>query len=113
MSDKALWKPFLLYTGLLGPLTIAAIYLATNSLLSLLVATAVGLLIAVLNGGAAGGSSLGGAERSDEGGMEVEATGMLPHTNGGVPFRLTLLFYGLGLFLWGALVLFTLHDRLA
>lgn len=112
MTLTALWKPFLLYTGLLGLLTVGTVYLATHSLLFILVLTAGGLLIVVFNGGTAGRTSLGGAENSDEGGTEFDAAGLLPQTNSGIPLRLTLLFYGLGVFLWSLVVLITLRDTL-
>jgi hypothetical protein len=113
MSLRALWKPVLLYTGLLGLLTVGTVYLATHSLLYMLVLTAGGLLIVVLNGGTAGRTSLGGAENADRGEEEFEAAGLVPQLHTDVPTRLVLLLYGLGVFLWSIVVLGTLRDTLA
>lgn len=112
MTLQALWKPVLLYTGFLGLLTVGTVYLATHSLLFILVLTAGSLLVVVLNGGTAGRTSLGGAENSDEGGAEFDATGLLPQTDTDIPLRLTLLLYGLGVFLWCLIVLIALPDTL-
>ena len=113
MALRALRKPVLLYTGLLGLLTVGTVYLATHSLAFVLVLTAVGLLLAVLNGGAAGKTSLGGSETTDDGGAEFDAAGLLPQTSTGVSLRLTLLLYGLGVFLWSLAVLVVLGDTLS
>jgi len=113
MALRALWKPVLLYTGLLGLLTVGTVYLATHSLAFVLALTAVGLLVAVLNGGTAGATSLGGAENSDDGEAEFEEAGLLPQTSTAIPLRLTLLLYGLGVFLWSLAVLIALGDTLS
>ena len=113
MRPRALWKPVLLYTGLLAPLTVGTIYVATHSGLFVLALAAGGLLLVVLNGGTAGRTSLGGAENSDEGGAEFDAAGLMPQTATGVPPRLILLCYGLGVFLWSVLVLATLTESLS
>lgn len=113
MTLQALWKPVLLYTGLLGLLTVGTVYLATHSLLYMLVLTAVSLLVVVLNGGTAGRTSLGGAENSDDGDTEFDAAGLVPQMSTEIPLRLTLLFYGLGVFLWSLVVLATLGDTLS
>lgn len=112
MTLAALWKPFLLYTGLLGLLTVGTVYLATHSLLFILILTAGGLLIVVLNGGTTGRTSLGGAENSDRGETEFDASGLVPQMETDTPLRLTLLFFGLGVFLWSLVVLITLRDTL-
>lgn len=112
MALTVLWKPVLLYTGLLGLLTVGTIYLTTHSGLFVLVLAAGGLLLVVLNGGTTGRTSLGGVEHSDEGGAEFEGAGLIPQTSTDVPLRLTLLFYGLGVFLWSVVVLFTLTGTL-
>ncbi|GAB7012189.1 hypothetical protein [Halolamina salina] len=113
MALRALWKPVLLYTGVLALLTVGTVYLATRSLALILVLTAVGLLVAVLNGGTAGRTSLGGGENSDEGGAEFDEAGLLPQTSTEVSLRLTLLLYGTGVFLWSLAVLIALGDTLA
>ncbi|WP_053948879.1 hypothetical protein [Halolamina sediminis] len=113
MALRSLWKPVLLYTGLLGLLTVGTVYFATHSLAFILVLAAVGLLVAVLNGGTAGTTSLGGAENSDDGEAEFDEAGLLPHPSTAVPLRLTLLLYGLGVFLWSLAVLIVLGDTLA
>jgi len=113
MALTALWRPVLLYSGLLGLLTVGTVYLATHSLLFVLLLAAGGLLIAVLNGGTAGRTSLGGTETSDEGESELETSGLVPHPNTETPLGLSLLLYGLGVFLWSLVVLVTLRDTLA
>ncbi|NHX36695.1 MULTISPECIES: hypothetical protein [Halolamina] len=112
MTLKPLLEPVLLYTGLLGLLTVGTVYLATHSLLYILVLTAGGLLVVVLNGGTAGRTSLAGPENSDEGESEFETTGLVPQTNPDTPLRLVLLLYGLGVFLWCLVVLATLRNTL-
>lgn len=113
MRLRALWKPVVLYTGLFALLTVGTIYVATHSGLFVLALAAGGLLLVVLNGGTAGRTSLGGAENSGEGGTEFDAAGLLPQTGAGAPTRLILLCYGLGVFLWSALVLGTLTETLS
>jgi len=112
MTLTALWKPVLLYTGLLGLLTVGTVYLTTYSGLFILGLAAVGLLLAVLNGGTTSPTSLGGVENSDEGATEFETTGLVLQSNTDVPLRLTLLLYGVGVFLWSIVVLFTLTGTL-
>jgi hypothetical protein len=115
VSLESLWKPLVLYTGLLGLLTVGATYLATHSGLYMLVLAGGGLLLAVLGGGHAGRMSAGGAEHAGEKGgahMTVENAGLWSPTNTDTSLRLTLLFYGSGVFLWSLVVLFTLRDTL-
>lgn len=54
MNLKALWKPILVYTGLLGFLTVGTVYLTTHSGLFMLVIAGGGLLLVVIGGGTAG-----------------------------------------------------------
>lgn len=112
MNLKTLWKPFLLYTCLLGLLTVGAIYLATHSGFLMLIVAGGGLLLVVLGGGTVGEMNASGAERGDGAGMMVEHTGLWPHAHTDTSLRLVLLFYGVGVFLWSLIVLFTLRDTL-
>ncbi|WP_458189037.1 hypothetical protein [Haladaptatus sp. NG-WS-4] len=112
MNFKALWKPFLLYTCLLGLLTVGATYLATHAGVFMLVLAGGGLLLVVLGGGTTGPLSASGAEHADEAMMGVEDTGLWPHTYTDTSLRLILLFYGFGVFLWSLIVLVTLRDTL-
>ena len=119
MNPTDLWKPVLLYTGVLGLLTVGPVYLATYSGVAILALVGTGVLLAALGGGAAGaadgsGVSHGPSSKSRGGEpTEVEATGLLPYTDIGTSFRLNLLFYGLGVLLWSLVVLFALRDTLA
>lgn len=112
MDLKALWKPLLFYTCLLGLLTVGAIYLATHSGFFMLVVAGGGLLLVVLGGGTVGKMSGSGAERGDGAGMMVDHTDPWPHTHTDTSIRLILLFYGVGVFLWSLVVLVTLRDTL-
>lgn len=114
MNLNTLWKPFLLYTGLLGLLTVGTIYLTTHSGFFMLILAGGGLLLVVLGGGTTGPMSASGAEQAEEvdAGMMIEDTGLWPHTYTDTSLRLTLLLYGFGLFLWSLIVLFTLRDTL-
>jgi hypothetical protein len=115
-----LWKPVVLYTGLLGALTVGAVYLATHSGLFVLLVAGGGLLLAVLGGGTAGvvdGAGMVdgvGAESAEGGGdgTELEATGFFARTTANASLRLVLLCYGSGVFLWSLVVLTALRDTL-
>lgn len=105
MNIKPLWKPFTLYAGLLGLLTVGTVYLVTHSGL---------LLLVVLGGGTAGPTSASGAEHADDAvaGMMVEDMGLWPNSYAGSSLRVVLLLYGLGVFLWSLIVLVTLSETL-
>lgn len=112
---QSLWKQLVLYTGLLGPLTVGVTYLATHSGLYMLILAGGGLLFVALGGGHAGRTSAGGAEHAGERGgthMTVENGSLWSPTNTDTSLHLTLLFYGFGVFLWTPVVLFTLRDTL-
>ncbi len=118
VTPTDLWKPILVYTCLLGLLTVGPVYLSTYSAVAILGLAGAGVLLAALGGGAAGAADGSGATHGPssktKGGepTEVEATGLLPYTDVGTSFRLNLLFYGLGVLLWSLVVLFTLRDTL-
>lgn len=113
MDLQRLLRPILLYTGLLGLLTVGAAYLATHSGLVILLVAGVGLLLAVLGGGTASNVvDSSGTDAADGGGLEMEATGLSPGTDTATSLRLVLLFYGGGVFLWSLVVLLTLRETL-
>jgi hypothetical protein len=112
MNLTSLWRPVLLYTILFGLLTVAAVYFLTHSGLYLLIAGGVGLLLAVLGGGAAGTVDSSGTEPVDGDGIGGEATGLMGATHRVTSLRLVLLCYGSGVFLWSLAVLVTLRDTL-
>ena len=114
MNVKSLWKPFSLYAGLLGLLTVGTIYLVTHSGLFILVLAGMGLLLVVLGGGTASPMSPSGAEHAEQigGGLMIEDTGLWPHSYVTTSLRGILLFYGVGLFLWSLIVLATLGTTL-
>ncbi|MFC5369123.1 hypothetical protein [Salinirubrum litoreum] len=113
MDPKTLVRPLLLYTGLLGLLTVGAAYLATRSGLVILVVAGGGLLLAVLGGGTASSVvNSSGTEPADGDGLGMEATGLSAYTNTESSLRLVLLCYGSGVLLWSLVVLFTLRETL-
>lgn len=111
---RPLWKPLLLYTGLLSLLTVGGVYFTTHSGLYMLVSAGGGLLLAALGGGAVGQTSVSQAERSGGDGFEVadSNSGLWSPMKTDTSLRLTLLFYGFGVFLWSLIVLGTLRDTL-
>lgn len=119
MTPNDLRNPILLFTCLLGGLTVGPVYLATYSGVAMLGLAGAGAVLAALGGGAAGAADGSGVTHGSaaktEGGepTEVEASGLLPYTDIGTSLRLNLLFYGLGVFLWSLVVLFTLRDTLS
>jgi hypothetical protein len=119
MNLETVWKPVLLYTGLLGLLTVGAVYLATYSGVFMLIVAGSGLLLVVLGGGTAGIVDGSGASNTGGDGQEVVLGGdtdgmdLWPHTNTETSPRHVLLFYGSGLLLWSLTVLSTLSDTLA
>ncbi|WP_411967797.1 hypothetical protein [Haloferax sp. YSSS75] len=72
MNLESIWKPFVLYTCLLGLLTVGGVYLATHSGLYMLVVAGGGLLLVVLGGGAAGQMGASNVEHAGEKGAEIE-----------------------------------------
>ena len=113
MTLTLLWRPVLFYSGLVGLLTVGAVYLTTHSGLFMLLTAAAGLLLAVLGGGTA--SSVvdsSGTEAADGDGLMLEATGLSSTTDAVSSFHLVLLCYGTGVFLWSLVVLITLRDTL-
>lgn len=110
MNLKALQKPFLLYTCLLGSLTVGAVHLATDSGFFVLFTAAGGLLLVVLAVGATGPSGVGGVEAG--GGAEVSAddAGVLPRGEIYTSSSLVFLFYGAGLFLWSFVALYAFYN---
>jgi hypothetical protein len=113
MDPKILVKPILLYTGLLGLLTVGAVYLVTQSGFFILVVAGVGLLLAVLGGGTASSiADSSGTEAADAGGLVGEATGLSAYTTTDASLRLVLLCYGSGVFVWSLVVLLTLRETL-
>lgn len=109
MNPKYLWKPFLFYVGLLGLLTVGAIYFATRSGLLILFSAGGGLTLAILSVGNTGPTD-GGVFENAEG---FDAQGGWLHTDADTSASLPLLFYGLGVFLWSFIVLITSYDILA
>ena len=114
MRIQTLSKPFLLYTGLLGLLTVSLVYLITHSGFLMLGLAGLGLFLFVLGGATVGPMSASGVEHAEDAGagLMVEDTGMWPHTYTQSSLRLILLFYGLGVFLWSLLVLLVLNETL-
>ncbi|WP_049979240.1 hypothetical protein [Halolamina rubra] len=109
MTLDALWKPVLLYTGVLGPLTVGTLHFATHSgLVVLFVGGGGGLVLVTLSVGTAGPTDGGGFE-NDEG---LDATGGWLGTEPSTQRSLPLLFYGFGVLLWSFVVLVTLYDVL-
>jgi hypothetical protein len=112
MKLTSLLRPVLVYTGLFGLLTVGAVYLTTHSGLFVLLLAAAGLLLVVLGGGTAARVSGSGTEPVEADGVGMEATRLLPNSDGDSSLRLVLLFYGTGVFLWSLVVLLTLRDTL-
>jgi hypothetical protein len=115
MNRKALWKPVLLYSGILGVSTVGAVYLTTRSGVYILGVTGVGVLLVALGGGAAGrtGTSHEGQMSVDWAESDSSLSGLGSALTPGISLRLTLLFYGLGIVLWSLVVLATLRGTLA
>jgi hypothetical protein len=119
VNPTDLWKPLLLYTGLLGLLTVGPVYLATYSGFAIVVLAGAGVVLAALGGGAAGAADGSGVEHGPSGRSKggepegPEATGLMPYTDVDTPFRVNLFFYGLGVLVWSLVVLSTLRDTLA
>ncbi|RDZ47260.1 hypothetical protein C5B91_06255 [Haloferax sp. Atlit-10N] len=115
MNLDALLKPVLLYTGLLGLLTVGGVYFATHSGLYMLGLTGAGVLLVVLGGGAAGQMGPSNVEHAGEKGgtnRVVSNAGLWSPVETDTSLRLTLLFYGAGLFLWSLVVFGVLRDTL-
>ncbi|QKY20809.1 hypothetical protein B4589_010620 [Halolamina sp. CBA1230] len=110
MNLKALWRPFLLYTCLLGPLTVGAVHLATDSGFFVLFSAAGGLLLVVLGVGATGPSGVGGVETADGAEVGVDDTGVLPRGVTSTSSSLVYLCYGSGVFLWSLVVLYAFYN---
>jgi hypothetical protein len=106
---KGLWKPVLLYTALLGLLTVGAVHLATRSGLLVLFVAGGGLVLVILSVGSAGPTD-GGAFENAEG---LDAQGGWTQTDTDAPVSLPLLCYGFGVFLWSSILLVTFYDILA
>lgn len=121
MNLTDLWKPIVLFTGLLGLLTVGTVYLATYSGFAMVALAGAGVLLTALGGGAAGAAD-GSGVASGEGGFsgtekgditELEGTGSMPYTDIDTSLRLNIFLFGLGVLLWSLVVLFTLRDTLA
>lgn len=113
MDLKPLLRPVVLYTCLLGLLTVGTVYLVTHSGLVILVVAGAGLLLAVLGGGTASSVvNSSGTEPADGDGLGMEATGLSSDTSTERSLRLVLLFYGVGVLLWSLVVLLTLRETL-
>lgn len=115
VNCRHLWKSLLLYTCILGLLTVGAVYLATHSGFYTPVLTGSGLLLVVLGGGTAG--KMGSTQTENAGGkggteLMVSSPGLQSPLNTDTPVRLTFLFYGLGVFLWSPVILGTFRDTL-
>lgn len=111
---RLLLKPLLLYTGLFSLLTVGGVYFTTHSGVYMLVLAGGGILLAALGGGAVGQTSVSHAERGSENWGEVadSNSGLWSPMKTDTSLRLTLLFYGFGVFLWSLVVLGTLRDTL-
>jgi hypothetical protein len=110
MNLKALRKPFLLYTCLLGPLTVGAVHLATESGFYVLFTAAAGLLLVVLAAGATGPAGVGGVETADGAEVSTDDAGVLPRGGVYTSSNLVFLFYGIGLLLSSVVVLYAVYD---
>jgi len=109
VDRKALWKPVVLYTGLLGFLTVGALHFAAHSeLVVLFGGIGGGLVLVTLSVGTTGPTDGGGFE-NDEG---LDATGGWTGADTHTQHSLPLLFYGSGLLLWSFIVLVTFYDVL-
>lgn len=111
----ALWKPVLLYTCILGLLTVGVVYFATHSGAVMLALAGVGLLFVVLGGGAAGQMGASNVEHAgDKGGAEKVASnaGLWTPVSTDTSLRVVLLFYGFGVLLWSLIVVFRYQDTL-
>lgn len=109
MDLNALWKPVVLYMGLLGFLTVGALHFATHSgLVVLFGGIGGGLVLVTLSVGTTGPTDGGGFE-NDEG---LDATGGWLGADTNTQHSLPLLFYGFGLLLWSVTVLVTFYDVL-
>lgn len=110
---KPLLKPLLLYTGLLGLLTVGGVYLTTHSGLYMTVLAGGGVLLVALGGGAGGHPSVSSAERGIESlGDEADSNMIWSPMKTDTSPRLALAFYGFGVLLWSLVVLSTLRDTL-
>ncbi|CQR49929.1 MULTISPECIES: hypothetical protein [Haloferax] len=115
MNLDALWRPTLLYTGLLGLLTVGAVYLATHSGMYMLALLGAGVLLVVLGGGAVGQMGPSNVEHAGEKGgtnRVVSNAGLWSPVETDTSLRLALLFYGAGVFLWSLVVFGVLRDTL-
>lgn len=109
MDLDALPKPVLLYTGVLGSLTVGTLHFATHSgLVVLFAGGGGGLVLVTLSVGTAGPTDGGGFE-NDEG---LDATGGWPGAETSTQLSLPLLCYGFGVLLWSFVALVTLYDVL-
>jgi hypothetical protein len=108
-----------LYTGVLGATTVGVAYIVTRSGAVVLGLAGAGILLFVLGGANGGPVNLGTADTesagfgtmSEELGVSGEKSRFLPTgtTNPlSAPKNVVMVFYGLGLFLWGLLLLFRL-----
>jgi hypothetical protein len=114
MNLTSLWKPFVLYTCLLGLLTVGAVYFATYSGVYMLGLVGAGVLLVALAGGSASTMSTGALDHAEDPHQsQSDTTGIAAYTSTDTPLRINLLFYGVGVLLWSLTVLFTLYDTLA
>jgi hypothetical protein len=114
MNLKTLWKPFVLYTGLLGLLTVGAVYYATYSGVYMLGLAGAGVLLVALAGGRASTMSTGSLDNAEDPHQpESDTTGIAAYTSTDTSIRINLLFYGAGVLLWSLVVLGTLYETLA
>lgn len=103
MDWNALLAPIARYTLLAAVVTVGAAYLVFSSGLTLLVLSGAGIIFIVLGAGEAGAAPASGFGMAENSGMESLTEGMdlLPGSSSDYSLRAKLLFYGLGLLVWG------------
>lgn len=97
-------KPLALYSGLLGLVTVGAVFLVTHSGLDVLLIGGAGLALAffgLVQAAPPGPNAMGGP------GMDLltEDLGLRPSAYGTLPIRWRLVLYGVGLVGWSLVVL--------
>lgn len=105
--------------GVLGGVTVWTVYLVTHSGRLIIILTGRGVIMTGLGLGAAGSAGAGGpaggglVKASDGAERGNRLAGVMPmQPESGSPLHHQLAFYGLGLMLWGLVVLLTLHHTL-
>jgi len=103
MNWNALLAPVARYTLLAAVVTVATAYLVFSSGLTLLVLAGAGIIFVVLGAAEAGAAPASGFGMAEDSGMEslTEGMEMLPGSGSDHSLRAKLLFYGLGLLVWG------------